>query len=91
MFQKIYIDALDEPAIGYAASPVFSKSILVCPKCGGTLWLRHRRRTRTIIGLTCATCPYLSTYTTKPATPSAPLRLNLPNTCRGTPGRLKNG
>ena len=74
MFQIIYARALDEPAIGYGPSSKFRRGSGSCPKCGGTIWLRLRRASGTVIGVTCETCPWIHTYVVRLPLPPSPVQ-----------------
>ncbi len=78
MFQVIYVKALDEPAIGYAASPKFQRAMFDCPKCGAWAWIRLRDGKRVALGATCSKCPWLTTYLVKGKLPPAPVQTSLP-------------
>ena len=68
-FQEIYVRALDEPGIGYAASYKFQRAPFNCPKCGSRVYVRLRGRTRTTLGATCSACPWLTTFVMRPKLP----------------------
>jgi hypothetical protein len=54
--------ALDEPAMGYNASPKFRRSMHMCARCDGRLWLRVRFKSGAIIGVVCEDCGWMHTY-----------------------------
>ncbi len=70
--QKIYDIALDRPKEGFEDSRKFLRSPNLCPKCGETLWLRIRHATGTVIGITCGSCPWRTTYRLLTVLPDAP-------------------
>lgn len=76
--RPINVIALDEPAIGYLASPKFMHSAHSCPLCGGQLWLRVRHKSRAIIGVTCEECSYIHTYQRMPELPPSDDIIDLP-------------
>lgn len=77
--QVIAARALDEPAIGYDASPKFTLSIIKCPKCGGFVYYRHRVLHTTPLGATCTKCPWISAYPMKPEEAESHTQTDLPN------------
>lgn len=77
-FQLIYLKALDEPAIGFAASPKFQVAPFRCPRCDERVWIRVRTNQRTPIGARCEICTWLTTYHTKPQLPPAQKQMTLP-------------
>ncbi len=76
--QKIYNIALDRPKEGFAHSPKFRPSSTVCPKCGQAVWLRVRHTTGSIIGATCESCDWRSTYPLRYSLCKAPPQTGLP-------------
>lgn len=76
-FQQIYLAALDEPAIGYAASCKFQVAPFRCPRCNERVWVRVRVKTHAPLGATCEVCPWLTTYLNPPHLPAAPLQSKL--------------
>lgn len=77
-FQKIYDDALDEPAIGFKDSPKFRQSVNACPNCKGTVWIRIRFKTGSIIGARCDSCDWRTTFPIRPSLPNGPEQKDLP-------------
>lgn len=70
--QQIYDAALAKPKGGFKRSPKFRRSLTNCPECGLTTWLRIRHKTGTVIGVTCGSCSWRTTYLQKPELPNAP-------------------
>ena len=77
-FQLIYLKALEQPAIGYAAASKFQVAPFRCPRCNERVWIRVRRKQGAPIGATCEVCTWLTTYRQKPTTPAAPNQMPLP-------------
>lgn len=77
-FQDIYLKALDEPAIGFAASPKFQVAPFRCPRCNERVWIRVRTNRRTPIGARCEECTWLTTYHVKPQLPAAQKQTTFP-------------
>lgn len=76
-FQLIYLRALDEPAIGFAASSKFQVAPFRCPRCYERVWIRIRAKTKTPLGATCESCTWLTTYRISATLPAAPKQHNL--------------
>ncbi len=76
--RPIAVIALDEPAIGYAASNKFRRSAHACPRCMGPLWIRIRFKSGAILGVTCEDCFWIHTYTPMVLSPPAADLQDLP-------------
>lgn len=70
--QEIYAAALAKPKGGFKRSPKFRPSVTDCPECSRAVWLRIRHKTGTVIGATCESCSWRTTYAQKPELPDAP-------------------
>lgn len=73
--QTIYLKMLARPGSGYAASPLFRRAIVNCPKCEGECWIRVRFRSATPLGIVFVDCGWRHTYPQKEALPPAPQNL----------------
>lgn len=76
--QDIYYRALDEPAIGYADSSKFAKTVYQCPKCKSILYMRIRRGSQSPLGLVCPKQCYRHTFPTTEGVPAALKQLESP-------------